>query len=106
MIGGGGAAWARIRGLGADLLLAESIEPSTPDVYAAISALGRKRNDESCAWYLPRTARPYQQTKALPAFLHFYGKTYDPLIDTPYNTEFDLFGQASAAGEGGEGGGN
>jgi hypothetical protein len=52
-------------------------------------------------FHLPRAARPYQQTKALPAFLHFYGKTYDPLIDHPYNTEFDLFGQASAAGEGG-----
>ena len=41
---------------------------------------------------VPNKARPYQQTKALPSFLHYYGKTYDPLLDPPYQSEYDLFG--------------
>lgn len=49
-------------------------------------------------FHLPRQARPYQQTKALPAFLHFYGTTYDPLVDPPYTTEFDLFAQSGGEG--------
>ena len=57
-------------------------------------------------FHLPRAAKPYQQTKALPAFLHYYGKSYDPLVDPPYNTEFELFGQGGggSGSSGGEGG--
>ena len=55
-------------------------------------------------FHVPRKAKAYQQTKALPAFLHYYGRVYDPLVDPPYQSEFDLFntgGEADApvAGE-------
>ena len=46
---------------------------------------------------VPKQARAYQQTKALPAFLHYYGKTYDPLLDPPFQSEFDLFGAAASS---------
>ena len=46
---------------------------------------------------VPNQAKSYQQTKALPAFLHYYGKTYDPLLDPPYKNEYDLFGSGGEA---------
>jgi hypothetical protein len=48
---------------------------------------------------VPNQARSYQQTKALPSFLHYYGKTYDPLLDPPYKSEFDLFSSGSEGSE-------
>ena len=47
------------------------------------------------SFHVPNQARAFQQTKALPAFLHYYGKTYDPLLDPPYASDFDLFGRGS-----------
>ena len=47
---------------------------------------------------MPRKAQKFQETQALPAFLHYYGKAYDPLLDPPYASEFDLFGSGSEGG--------
>eukprot|EP00943_MAST-04B_sp_MAST-4B-sp1_P006255 g6255.t1 len=33
----------------------------------------------------------YQTTKALPAYLHYFGREYDPLVDPPYPSEDALY---------------
>jgi hypothetical protein len=42
----------------------------------------------------PRRPVRGQTTKALPAALRYFDSKYDPIIDTPFESSFDLFSQA------------
>ena len=46
----------------------------------------------------PKQSQPYQETPAVPAYFHYYGKTYDPLKDPPYESEFNLFDPTGPSG--------
>jgi hypothetical protein len=39
----------------------------------------------------PKAAAKYQETQSLPSYFNYFGKTYDPLKDPPYPSEFQLF---------------
>ena len=38
-------------------------------------------------------SQTYQQTRGLPAFYHYFGKSYDPLVDPPYASDYELYGK-------------
>eukprot|EP00945_MAST-04E_sp_MAST-4E-sp1_P005568 g5568.t1 len=42
-------------------------------------------------------SQKFQTTKALPAFLHYYGTDYDPLVDPPYPSEEALYADTKEA---------
>eukprot|EP00943_MAST-04B_sp_MAST-4B-sp1_P003221 g3221.t1 len=45
------------------------------------------------SYTLPHESQTYQQTRGLPAFYHYFGKSYDPLVDPPYASDYELYGK-------------
>ena len=41
-------------------------------------------------------AQTHQQTNSLPAFYNYFAKSYDPLLDPPYASDYDLYGKDPA----------
>jgi hypothetical protein len=50
------------------------------------------------SYSVPHESQAYQETKGLPAFYHYFGKTYDPLVDPPYASDYELYGKDAKSG--------
>ena len=49
-------------------------------------------------FHMHRHPQMHQHTLGLPAWLHYYDSHYDPLLDTPYLSEYAIFGPGSESG--------
>lgn len=50
-------------------------------------------------FHMQRHPQMHQHTLGLPAWMHYYDPHYDPLLDTPYLSEYAIFGPGSEAGQ-------